>query len=481
MLRKFNLLILLAFATSIVSCSKDDNNGTKSVLKLSANEMSFMAESASKEVTVESTAAWTVTPDTASWVTLTSEGTAGNGKFTVQVTENTGENSRTATITVTSGELSQVVKVSQVSYNDPSYDTMDSIKPNHVGIRDITSFELSKEMVPGWNLGNSLEAIGGETKWGNPLVTQRLIDSIKAAGFKSVRIPVAWSQFSDETSFTIKTEWMDRVEEVVNYVLGIGLYAVVNMHWDGGWMQPTYAKQQYVNDRMSAMWKQIAVRFRNYDDHLIFAGTNEVMVEGNYNAPSKEYAAVQNGFNQVFVSTVRATGGKNTYRYLAVQGFNTNIDYTISSFIMPTDIANDKRLLVEVHYYDPYNFTINEKSAISQWGKNATDASKTETWANETYVDKQFGKMKTNFVDKGYGVLVGEYGTIAKLSLEDNAKFRVDYTLYVTQSMVKNSLVPMYWDNGATGNNGMGLFNRNTGEKAYPQLVKAIMDACAGK
>ena len=130
----------------------------------------------------------------------------------------------------------------------------DSIAPDQTGMRNLSSVELAKEMIPGWNVGNSLDAIGSETAWGNPKIAQRLIDSIKAAGFNAVRIPVAWSNHIDTISFTIDPTLMARVEEVVNYVLNDNMYAIINIHWDGGWMQPTYARQDYVDNRLAAMW-----------------------------------------------------------------------------------------------------------------------------------------------------------------------------------------------------------------------------------
>ncbi len=359
--------------------------------------------------------------------------------------------------------------------------TLDSIPPDTAGIRTLTSAELSKEMGCGWNVGNSLDAIGGETAWGNPMITKRLIDSVKAAGFKVVRIPVAWSKFTNPTTFTIDTIFMKRVEAVVNYVVENGMYAMLNIHWDGGWIQPTYAKQDYVNNRLAAMWKQIAIHFRNYDDHLILAGTNEVMVNNDYGTPREEYYTVQNSFNQTFVRTVRSTGGRNYYRYLAVQGFNTNINHTFNYFKMPLDVV-PKKLFVEVHYYDPYNFTLNGNSAITQWGKYADKPANTETWANESFADGQFQKMKDKFVANGYGVIVGEYGAMARLNLGSSdlntsyAGFRRYYIQYITQSMIKHGLVPVYWDNGGTGNKSMGIFNRKTGEVVYPELVKAIVN-----
>jgi len=371
-------------------------------------------------------------------------------------------------------DIAQVGQISEIR--------ADGIAADSTGMRTVSSVELAKEMVPGWNVGNSLEATGGETSWGNPLISQRLIDSIKAAGFHAVRIPVAWSShFSDASTFTIDTAWLTRVEQVVNYVLKDSMYAILNEHWDGGWMQPTYAQQVYVNNRLAVMWRQIVIRFRDYGDHLLFAGMNEVMVTNNYGTPTVEYYTVHNSFNQTFVTTVRSTGGRNFYRYLAVQGFNTNIDHTVNFFAIPQDAVQQKRLLIEVHYYDPYNFTINTGSGFTtQWENNA--AIKTDTWANESWADGQFQKMKTKYIDKGYGVILGEYGVVARLSLGSaalNASFasyRKYYMEYVTRSIARHGLIPIYWDNGGTGNNGMGIFNRSNGSQAYPDIVKAVVD-----
>jgi endoglucanase len=371
-----------------------------------------------------------------------------------------------------SGNIALVDKRSEIQ--------SDSIPPDQTEMRNLSSIELAKEMVPGWNVGNSLEAIGGETAWGNPLISQTLIDSIKAAGFHAIRIPVAWSRFSDASTFTIDSTWMARVEQVVNYVIQDSMYAIINEHWDGGWLQPKYALQDSLNNRLAVMWRQIAFHFRDYGDHLLFAGTNEVMVTGNYGTPTTEYYTVQNSFNQTFVTTVRSTGGRNVYRHLAVQGFNTNIGFTVGYFKIPTDVTQN-RLIVEVHYYDPYNFTINTGTGYTtQWGINATI--KTDIWANESYADNQFQSMKTNFIDKGYAVILGEYGVVARLNLGTTAlnasfaRYRRYYMDYITRSLERHGLVPFYWDNGYTGNNSMGLFNRSNGAQVYPDIIKAIVD-----
>jgi len=344
-------------------------------------------------------------------------------------------------------------------------------------MRDLTSLQLSKLMSPGWNVGNSLEAINGETAWGNPLVNQALMNGVKAAGFKTVRIPVSWKQYADAND-NISASWMARVTEVVNYARNAGLYAVINVHWDGGWMQPTYAQQATVNTRITKFWTQIANNFKNNDDYLLFAGTNEVMVDGNYGTPTVEYYTVQNSFNQTFVNAVRATGGNNAKRHLVVQGFNTNIDHTYNFFTVPSDSAT-KRLMVEVHHYDPYNFTLNtDNDTIWQWGSIASNAANTETWANESYTDAQFQKMKSRFIDGlGMPVLLGEYSAIARLNVDSAQKYRTYWDQYITKAAYSRGVVPVYWDAGATGDHSSGLFNRSTGAQAYPSLITTIINA----
>lgn len=342
-------------------------------------------------------------------------------------------------------------------------------------MRDLTSLQLSQQMSPAWNLGNSLDAVPAETSWGNPLVSQQLLDAVKAAGFKTLRLPVNWNQYADADG-NISPAWMARVTEVVGYARNAGLYVVLNTHHEDSWLIPTYAHQASANARLAKLWTQIANHFKDYDDHLLFAGTNEVMVAGDYGPPTAEYQSVQNRFNQVFVNAVRATGGNNAKRHLVVQGFNTNIDSTCNGFIKPTDSATN-RLFVEVHFYDPYNFAINDKSKIWQWGANATDPAATETWANEANVDAQFQKMKSRFVDAGMPVLLGEYAAMLKSEYDPSGTYRNDWARYVTKSAYQHGIVPAWWDPGYGFNHASGLFDRSNGARYFPELVKAIVDS----
>ncbi|MFZ2989529.1 glycoside hydrolase family 5 protein [Ideonella sp.] len=345
------------------------------------------------------------------------------------------------------------------------------------GMRSLTSLQLSASMSPGWNLGNSLEAIGGETAWGNAATTQALINGVKAAGFKSIRIPVSWKQYADAND-NISASWMARVTQVVNYARSAGLYTIINIHWDGGWMQPTYAQQSTVNARITKFWTQIGNNFKTYDDHLLFAGTNEVMKDGDYGTPTQEYYTVQNSFNQTFVNAVRATGGYNATRHLVVQGFNTNIDHTYNFLAVPTDTAS-KRLMVEVHFYDPYNFTLNDANdTIWQWGNITTNAAYAESWANESYVDAQMAKMKSRFIDGlGMAVLMGEYSALSRTSVDSAQKYRTYWDQYVTRAAYTRGIVPVYWDAGFTGNHSSGLFNRSSGAAVHSGVISAVVNA----
>lgn len=471
------MLLLLTFGAAI-ACS-DDDSGSKipepKGMYISPEKLDFAAVGGPSIINVHvlNDADWTLSTPT-DWLTINQ--TTGSGvtfNISIYVAPNDSEQERSTTILLTSGSETRNLEIHQAGKAPEPVFTYDVI-PDPSNMGDLNSVQFAAQMHAGWNLGNSLEAIGGETAWGNPMVTKQLIDAVKAAGFDTVRIPVSWSNFSDATNFTISEAWLNRVEEIVNYALDNNMYVIMNEHWDGGWMQPTNAQKDYVNNRLAVMWKQIATRFRDYDYHLIFAGTNEVMVEGNYNTPTAEYYNTQNSFNQTFVTTVRATGGRNAYRYLAVQSFNTNIDHADSFAVIPTDVTPN-RILMEVHYYDPYNFTLNENSTITQWGSIATDPNATETWANESYVDAQFQKMKTKFIDNGVGVLLGEYGAIVREDVAGSETFRIHYLNYVSSSARTHGIVPVYWDNGFIGNHTMALFNRNTGAILYPDVLEAIM------
>jgi endoglucanase len=321
-------------------------------------------------------------------------------------------------------------------------------------------------MAPGINLGNTLEAIPKETSWGNPEPTEAFFKGVRAAGFKSVRIPVSWTQYSDGEN-NIQPTWMRHVTDVTRMALDADLYVMINIHWDGGWLQPTPQKQEAATQKLRKFWRQIATNFRDFDHRVMFAGTNETGVEGQYGMPAPENAAIQNRFNEAFVGTVRSTGGRNSDRYLVVQTYATDIDAGLKyNQTLPADSVKD-RLMIEVHYYSPYNFVLNDKSDVWQWGKSATDPKATDTWGNEDYVDAQFAKVQAAFVDRGIPVILGEYSAGMKSRFPGMDKYRRLWDEYVTSSAVRHSMVPMLWDVGS-------IINRETGAPIDVDLIRRI-------
>lgn len=336
-------------------------------------------------------------------------------------------------------------------------------------LESINAQNAMRLMTPGINLGNTLEAIPKETSWGNPEPTEAWFRGVRKVGFRSVRIPIAWTQYSD-TSSTISSAWMGHVGDVVKMARKADLYVMINVHWDGGWLQPTPERKEAATAKLVRFWRQIASHFRSFDDHLLFAGTNETAVEGQYTLPAPENAAIQVSFNQAFVRTVREAGGKNKDRMLVVQGYATDIDAAMKyNTTMPEDLAKN-RLLFEVHYYSPYNFTLNDKSDLWQWGKNAEDPSKADNWGNEDFVDSQFAKMKAAFVDKGVPVILGEYCAGMKARFPGMNRYRILWDEYVTGSAVRHGMIPMLWDTGAA-------FDRKTGEVKDQELVRRLIFA----
>lgn len=337
---------------------------------------------------------------------------------------------------------------------------------NGVMREGLTALEATRLMGNGINLGNTLEAcdnnvgiktntpLSYETHWGQPKTTQAMIDGMKAAGFDTIRIPVAWMTNAThlyEGDYTIDADYMDRVEEVVRYARKAGMYVIVNDHWDGGWYgmfgSESAETRALAMEAYKGMWQQIAERFRDYSDYLIFESANEELGSRfDENSPlycsdsvvtyltDDERYALTNEINQTFVDVVRATGGNNATRFLLIAGYGTNIDQTCDDrFQMPKDTAVSK-LMVSVHYYDPWSYC-GASSAVSatKWGKVS----------DYEYMDQQLAKM-TKFTEAGYGVVIGEYGALpCSDGLKDNT---LAYHTAFLDACTKYDLTNCLWD-----------------------------------
>ena len=337
---------------------------------------------------------------------------------------------------------------------------------NGVMREGLTALEATRLMGNGINLGNTLEAcdsnvgiktntpLSYETHWGQPKTTQAMIDGMKAAGFDTIRIPVAWMTNAThlyEGDYTIDADYMDRVEEVVRYARKAGMYVIVNDHWDGGWYgmfgSESAETRALAMEAYKGMWQQIAERFRDYSDYLIFESANEELGT-RFDENSALYCsdsvvtylndderyALTNEINQTFVDVVRATGGNNATRFLLIAGYGTNIDQTCDDrFQMPKDTAVSK-LMVSVHYYDPWSYC-GASSAVSatKWGKVS----------DYEYMDQQLAKM-TKFTEAGYGVVIGEYGALpCSDGLKDNT---LAYHTAFLDACTKYDLTNCLWD-----------------------------------
>jgi len=359
---------------------------------------------------------------------------------------------------------------------DPSGNSLDS--------PDTDSSGSTSASVPGmrlgWNLGNSLDCDGAETAWGNPTVTKELLAAVKAAGFDTVRVPITWmSHLGPSPDYAIDAAWLARVTEVVGYALDAGLKVIINVHHDDvpgwGWLtledssgNVTDAHNALVYAQFSALWTQIAAAFKAYDDNLMFESMNEIHV--GYDAPKAAYYAIINDLNQAFVDLVRASGGNNATRYLVVPGYNTNIDYTVAGFVLPTDSATG-RLIVSVHFYDPWSFA--GEGATHVWG---ADSAGSDSWGQESGVRAQFDKLKATYVDKGIPVILGEYGAVNQTGYETYRRY---YMEYVTKAAHDRLIVPIFWDNGShgSGKESFGLINRVDNTVLYPDIMAAMVRA----
>lgn len=347
-----------------------------------------------------------------------------------------------------------------------------------IGIKKTESVEFADSLGTGWNLGDTLDAIDrslsytepsgldSETLWANPYTTKEMIACVKDAGFGFIRIPVTWRHhFDTENGYKIDKEWLDRVQQIVDWSLECGLKAIINIHHDTT-MNETQPDQWFIDDEahyestaavVKSLWGQIADRFKDYDENLIFEIFNEpgylyAKYKGHGNNESR---AVLNKLNTDAFETIRAAGGKNDTRYVLFPTHGAVNDYQCSSAL---ELPDDPHVLVSVHCYVLENNNI---------------------WKHMLMIQKFF-------LNRGYGTVITEFGSqywyIAEdgtwirrydLSNEEDRKI-VDgiaetYAYYVNTAE-KFGISCCIWDDGQS----FLLFDRRNLSWRYPQLVKAL-------
>ena len=490
--RKITAILLTGAILAFTGCSGSPETQGAPEITTSVREESTVNENQTTAAGTEEEIS-TEAPVTAYTVDATEETTEAETTAAAENTtsaENAATTSAESTTTVTEKTTEAVTEKTTAATEK----TTEAQQPSDSGKTITINAEslpanvenIVTSMGAGWNLGNSMDAYSGdtssETAWGNPKTTKELIKTVKAAGFKTIRIPVTYRGHIEDGTYEIEKAWLDRVNEIVDYVIDEGMYAIINIHHDGNnhnsaWLNCAAADQTEVRAKFRRIWEQLSERFKNYGDRLVFESMNEILEEGNYSTNiSAEFYNNINELNKIFVDTVRASGGKNADRWLLIPGYNTNIDATAGDFgfVLPKDSAK-QRLMVSVHYYDPYALCLDETKKVYKWGNDATKGGK-PNWGHEDYVEQQMSKLYDVFTSKGIPVIIGEYGIIDKTYVSELSNtYRRYYLEYVAKSAVNHGCVPVYWDNGYDGKNGFALFNRKTNTVIYKELTDAIV------
>lgn len=352
--------------------------------------------------------------------------------------------------------------------------------PEMPPMRDISSMELISEMKIGWNLGNTFDSTIGspngqetpadwETAWGQPETTKKMIDSVKAQGFNVLRIPVTWEgKFGEAPDYTINPDWLARVKEVVDYGFDNDMFVIINLHHEE-WNYPDAGHEAEADAILRALWSQIADYFADYNEKLIFEGMNEPRLKNTpmeWNGGNEEARAVINRWNAAFVETIRSKGGNNKLRHLMIPTYAAS---TMQQVLGDFEIPDDDKVIVSVHAYLPYNFALAEPSgAVSEWSADNP--------ADTRDIDNLFAVLKELYIDNGRAVIIGEFGSRNRM----NTAARADCARYYVSRAAETGIPCIWWDNNAFVGNGenFGLFDRKSYEWRYPEIMKAMMEAC---
>lgn len=345
-------------------------------------------------------------------------------------------------------------------------------------------FETIQEAVAnmplGWNIGNALDSNGSsiegdvsewETAWGSPVITKELIQEMKASGFDVIRVPVTWMDHLDENN-QVDEAWMNRVEEVVNYVMDEGMYCILNVHHDCGgsdsaWLWADLETIDATGEKLADLWTQIADRFGDYGERLLFEGYNEMLdKECRWGASDEDGYEAINQLAQIFVSTIRSTGGKNAQRNLIVCTYAASPgEEAVSAFRVPEDTVQN-HLAVETHIYAPGRFT-----TAADW---ITDGTSEFDESCQKELDENFALMDQYFISRGYPVIIGEFGSQDK----DNDEQRAIYANYVMREAAgRYGMSCIWWDDAGA----MQLIDRRGPLWTQPGIRNGLTAGKAGK
>lgn len=335
-------------------------------------------------------------------------------------------------------------------------------------LSSMTASEFVRNITVGWNLGNTLDAADGdgldtETSWGNPKASKKLITTVKKAGFDTVRIPVTWGNHIDANG-KIDSEWLDRVQQVVDYAYDSGMYVILDSHHDKNWITLSEKSCKAVSKKFCYVWKQIAVRFKKYDEHLIFDAMNEPNTEGSeyqWTGGTDAERKVLNKLYADFVKTIRACGGKNSTRFLMIAPYGASDFYDSMNTLK---IPDDDRIIVSVHAYSPYSISLDTDIRLKKFTQYGKDS-----------IDEVFSDINKAYISKGIPVIMGEFGFLNK----DNESECVKAAQYYLKKANSYGIPCCWWDNGKTKTegeaDGFALFDRTTLKQTRSKLCSAII------
>ena len=463
-------------------------------LEVDKTSVSFTYAGGSEMLTATSTSAISIGGG-ADWCSAKAGTQSSDRKteITVLAGPNLTGSTRNATFKLSCGGESKTVTVSQ-----PALGTIATASATA-----LTQESIYDMLKMGWNLGNQMEAnnngVAGETIWGNKKATQTTFNKVKEAGYSSVRIPVTYlGHIGDAPAYIIEANWIDRVAEIVGYAENAGLKAIINIHHDGAdsnyWLNIKDAvsnstKNEAIKLEIFAIWTQIAEKFKDKGDFLIFESFNEIHDGGwgwsdAFKANPDAQYKILNEWNQVFVNAVRATGGNNATRILGVPGYCASPGFTIAGFKMPTDFTSGNRILVAVHDYDPYDYTLNKDDKgnckFDQWGHTA-QSGKAPAEKEETLL-KTFDELLAAFPAKGMPMYLGEMGCSNRTG-DVAVAFQKYYLEYFCKAVADRKIPFMLWDNGAAGsgpehmgyiNHADGSYVTETTRMLVETMVKAV-------
>ena len=366
--------------------------------------------------------------------------------------------------------------------------TIPELSMPKLNVPDNETFAFIDKLGVGFNLGNTFDAysdptpadeMSTETCWHHTYTTEQMIKDIHAYGFDTIRIPVSWHNHVDD-DVNISPEWLDRVNEVVDWAIDDGMYVIINIHHDNhaeaNGLYPDNAHMDRSRKYVGRIWEQLSERFKDYDEHLIFEAMNEPRLvdtehEWNFIPGNKEcHEAIDciNELNQIFVDTVRASGGNNATRYLMCPGYAASMDGGTNPFYeFPTDTeSNEGKIILSIHAYTPYSFAL-EYPGVSDF--SVEDKSKTNeinTFMNKLYMD---------YVSQGVPVIIGEFGARDK---NGNLQDRVNYAAYFSAMANARHIPCVWWDNNEFTGSGelFGIYDRNNPENSRTDIIYALME-----